>query len=182
MKKLLTILLIFGFGSLVYSQIAFNYKSADLKVLDIYKTKPIVKTSAVNAKYYSAIIPFTESKKVKYLEQKVANFNITEHESFKEKKDVYEIVFTDPNSNGRIKTFFNRDGKLIKSYESFKNVRLPTAIWKIVYDKYPKSVVKKTVYQVHYSDIKGSKKLYKVTIIHNNEKKLVKLDENGNFI
>ncbi|TNJ46414.1 hypothetical protein KFZ70_13345 [Tamlana fucoidanivorans] len=182
MKKLLIILFLFGFTGFVYSQIAFNHKPTKLDTRETFRTKPMAKSNVVNTNYHNAIILTTQSDRVKSLEQRVANYNITKQDIFKEKRNTYAINFKDPNYNGRINAYFNKEGQLIKSYELFKNVKLPHAIWNKIYNEYPESVIQKTVYRVHYSIVNGTSKQYKVTIIQNNEKKQVKLDGNGNFI
>ena len=163
MKKLLIGLLFIGFTSQIYGQ--------------VIKLEEVV-IEATNYKYLDAVTSQETPVSVQELQRKVANFNLKASEFYMDEYDFYNVSFFIPD--GKILVAYDRNGKVLRTVEKFKNIKLPKAVRTAIDEKYPGWTYKKDVYRVTYND-GSSQKLYKVVLEKNNATARVKLDEEGNF-
>ncbi len=169
MKKYLTILFLFGLVSPVLAQVT---QPEELKEVELV---------AVNYKYLDQVTKGQVAVPVKLLEQKVANFNLKDSEYYQDDYALYEITFYIPE--GTILAAYDKDGKLLRTVERYKNVGIPNMVSEAIKAKYPGYAVAKDVYLVSYRDSKGlEKKNYKLKLENKNNKLRVKVDEKGNFL
>ncbi|QYA26150.1 nicotinate-nucleotide adenylyltransferase [Gramella sp. MT6] len=166
MKKLLIGLLVLGLSPQLFAQVE------ELSEVTVYAT---------NYKYLNDVnSEEVASIPVRELERKVANFDVKESEFYHDDYDEYIVSFYIPE--GKILAAYDRDGKILRTAERFKNVNLPLAVKNAVVGKFPGWSITEDIYAVTFYDTRGTFKKYKLKL-ENGEKTLrVKLDEKGNFL
>ncbi len=163
MKKPILIILLLVLSSQVYSQVT--------------ELNEVVIT-AVNYKYLNAVDSEDTDISVQLLEEKVAMHNLKDSDLYDDDYDTYHITFFIPE--GKILAAYDKDGKLIRTIEKFKNVKLPMRVRDAIAKRFPNWTMVEDVYRVNYH--KGSvKKQYKVTLEKEDETMKVKLNEKGDF-
>lgn len=140
-----------------------------------------VELVAVNYKYLDATTNDEVAVPVKLLQEKVAKYDIKSSDIYSDDYELYEVNFFIPQ--GTVLAAYDKDGKLLKTVERYKNVGLPSAVMKAVKEKYPNFTVSKDIYLVNYHDEKGIEKRYKLKLDGpDNNRIRVKIDEKGNFL
>lgn len=169
MKKVIFGLLAIGLTTQVYSQIVMTEKLSEVTVY------------ATNYKYLNSVnSEEVVSVPVDLLERKVAAFDVKNTDLYYDDYDTYNVTFYIPEGN--ILAAYDKDGKLIRTAERFKDVTLPKAVRDAVYDRFPEWTITKDIYLVHYHDTKGVSKKYKLKLENGEEVVRVKMDEMGNFL
>lgn len=169
MKKFLLGLLCLGLVSPALAQII---KTEELSEVVVYAT---------NYKYLNSLTSEEPAAiPVQMLERKVAAFNLEESEYYQDDYDYYQINFYIPD--GKILAAYDKDGKILRTIEKFKNVKLPESVNNAVVDRFPGWVVSEDYYLVRYHHNKGVSKTYKLTLVNGDKKVRVKLDDKGNFL
>ncbi|AKQ46336.1 nicotinate-nucleotide adenylyltransferase [Rufibacter radiotolerans] len=141
---------------------------------------PEIRVTAVNYKYLSALDKNEVSEPVKLLRREAAAYDIRTSSVYEDDYDNYSISFEIPQ--GKILATYDENGKLLRTAERFTNTALPPAVAKAVVTKYPGWKIAKDVYLVSYSEPKGAKKKYKITLENGDKRMKVKTDENGQFL
>ena len=184
--------------SVLQVQININSNSKVMKklllgVLTLVLTIPafsqVVKTEvlsgvtviAANYKYLNDVnSQEVASIPVQMLERKVAAFDPTSSDFYLDEFDRYNISFYIPE--GKILAAYDKNGKLLRTIERFKDINIPTSVKKAISERFPEWAITKDVYRVNYSDKYETKKTYKL-VLENGEKTVrVKTDEDGNFL
>jgi hypothetical protein len=169
MKKLLLSLLCVGLASPMLAQVI---KTEELSEVVLYAT---------NYKYLNSLASEEPAAiPVQMLERKVAAFNLEDSEYYQDDYDYYQINFYIPD--GKILAAYNADGKIIRTIEKFKDVKLPESVNNALLDRFPGWVVSEDFYLVRYHETKGVDKTYKVTLKNGDKTLKVKLDDKGNFL
>lgn len=168
MKKLLLMLFLLGIINPLFSQIT---EPEELKEVELV---------AVNYKYLDATTNDEVAVPVKLLQEKVAKYDIRTSDIYQDDYDLYEVNFFIPQ--GTVLAAYDKDGKLLKTVERYKDVGLPSAVRNAVNQKYPDWTVSKDIYLVNYHDEKGIEKRYKLKLENGNQRMRVKIDEKGNFL
>ncbi len=169
MKKLLLGLFVFGLTTQVYSQITKTEKLSDVTVY------------ATNYKYLNDIASEEPADiNVELLQRKVAAFNIQDSEFYQDDYDLYEVNFFIPE--GKILAAYDKDGKLLRTAERFKDVNLPKSVKESVFERFPGWTITRDVYLVNYHDTKGATKKYKLKLVNGDKVMRIKTDEQGNFL
>jgi hypothetical protein len=141
---------------------------------------PPVTVTAVNYKYLSSVNTREAAQPVKLLQLRAAAYDVKNSEYYEDDYDEYYISFYIPE--GSILAAYDKEGKLLRTIEKFKNVAIPAAVRKSVTERFPQWGITKDVYRVNYENSKDSKKVYKL-LLENGDKRLrVKTDDEGNFI
>lgn len=166
MKKLIIGLLIFGLTTqFMFSQI-------------IELSEVVV---SVNYKYLNAIDNEETAVPVKILQEKVALYDVKKSELYSDEYDTYTVSFFIPD--GKIVAAYDSDGKIIRTIEKFKNVKLPHAVSEAIINRFPNWSMIKDVYKVNYHDKSGiTKNQYKVKLKNKDKTMTVKVNENGDFL
>ena len=165
MKKSILIILLLALSNQVYSQII---------------ELPEVTITAVNYKYLNAVDSETNSLTVQMLEEKVAMFDLKSSEYYNDEYDTHYISFYIPD--GKILAAYDKNGKLIRTIEKFKNVKLPEIVQLAIAKRFPNWSITTDVYKVSFhKDNDVAKKQYKVRLENGNKTMKVKLDDDGNF-
>ena len=76
---------------------------------------------------------------------------------------------------------YDKEGKLLRTAEKYKNIRIPQAVSKAIYLKHPGWIIAKDAYLVNYYESEGAKKMYRLVLEKGDKRLRVKTDENGNF-
>ena len=164
MKKLILGLLAIGFTSQVFSQVV---------------KLPEIEITAVNYKYINAVDSQDLDLDVKMLEEKVALFDVKNSDYYLDEYNTYHVEFYIPN--GTILAAYDKDGKIIRTVERFKNIRLPVDVRDAIFARFPEWTLKRDVYRVTYKQEK-SRKEYKVVLKKGDKILRVKIDEKGYFL
>ena len=169
MKKLSIGLLIFGLATqFMFAQIVKPIELSEVHV-------------AVNYKYLDAVENTEVAVPVKLLEEKVAYYNLKESDLYSDEYDHYQVSFYIPE--GRIVAAYDENGKILRTIERFKNIKLPKAVVKSVTKRFPNWAIVEDAYKVDYYGISGiAKKSYKIKLKNKDKKMVVKVDEDGEFL
>ncbi|NER15727.1 nicotinate-nucleotide adenylyltransferase [Spongiivirga citrea] len=168
MKRIIITVLAFVFVGNAYSQIVKEEKLAEVVV------------TAVNYKYVNQVGTKDAALPVKMLERKVANFDLKNSDIYNDEYDYYTVSFYIPD--GKIVAAYDKDGKIIRTIERFKDINLPQEVRKALVKRFPGWEVEKDVYKVTYGEKKGAKKTYKIKLKNGDKKLRVKSDAEGNFL
>ena len=169
MKKIVFGLLVLGLTTQVYSQIIKTEKLSEVTVYAAnYKYLNDVNTQEV------ASIP------VELLERKVASFDVKNSDFYQDDYELYNITFFIPE--GKILAAYDKDGKLVRTAEKFKNINLPNVVKKSILDRFPEWTITKDIYLVNYHANKGVSKKYKLKLENGDKTLRIKVDEMGNFL
>lgn len=140
---------------------------------------PEVTVVATNYKYLKTVGDKEVAIPVKRLQRAAAAYDIKNSEYYEDDYDTYFISFYLPE--GQILAAYDKNGKLIRTAEKYKNVKLPSAVSKAVVNRFPQWKISRDVYLVTYYNETGATKKYKMVLENGNKRLRVKVDENGNF-
>jgi len=171
MKKLAIGLCILGLTSLGFSQNT-NTEVEEVKLKDIVLAN-------VNLGYLEKVQDKTMSDHVKFLENKASVFNVRELPEFDGRKESFKTIFR--GSKGYIIATYDHNGKILKTTERFKDIKLPKSLIKSILSEYPNSDFLKVVYMVDYNHQKDVTKTYKIQIMKDNLVKNLKISSDGNI-
>ncbi len=142
---------------------------------------PEVIISSVRYKYLSAVDNKEMAQPVRLLEHKAASFDVKNSEFYDDEYDEYYISFYLPE--GYVLATYDKDGKLLRTAERYKNVALPSAVSQSLVNKYPNWSIPKDVYLVTYEDDKGTAtKVWKVLLRQGDKRLRVKVNADGELI
>ena len=165
MKKLVLGLLFFGLTTQIYSQVI------ELSEVNV----------SVNYKYLDAIDSDQIAVPVKTLTEQVLNFETNKGDLYDDEFDTYRVSFYIPD--GKVVAAYDNNGKILRTIEKYKNIRLPQEVLAAVTERFPKWAVIEDVYEVKYHCDKGIvKKQYKIKLQNEDKTVNVKTDALGNFI
>jgi hypothetical protein len=77
---------------------------------------------------------------------------------------------------------YDADGKILRTIEKFKDIKLPSAVTKALLERFPNWDVVSDVYRVTYTDKMGAKKHYKLKLQNGERTMKVKMNEDGEFL
>ena len=169
MKKINMLLIL---GACVFG---FTLQSIAQKVL------PEVTIVASNYKYINSVEDQDAAQPIRMLEREAAVFDLKNSEFYEDEYDQYFISFYIPE--GKILAAYDKDGKILRTAEKFKNVALPQAVTKAIAQKYPNWSIAKDAYLVsYYEGNYVAKKRYKILLENGNKRLRVKVDDKGMFL
>jgi len=168
MKKFILSLLVIGLVSQVYSQIT--------KVEELSE----VVVTAVNYKYLNQTDNKVAAVPVQMLQRKVAAYDVTTKDYYQDDYDYYTVEFYIPD--GKIVAAYDADGKILKTIEKFKDIKLPDAVSKALLERFPNWDIVSDVYRVTYTDKMGAKKQFKLKLQNGERTMKVKMNEDGEFL
>lgn len=144
------------------------------------ETLPEVTVVAANYKYLKTVGDKEVAMPVQRLQRAAAAYNVKNSEYYEEEYDTYFISFYIPD--GEILAAYDGNGKLIRTAEKYKNVKLPPAVSKSVAGRFPNWSISKDAYLVTYFDQAGATKKYKLLLENGDKRMKVKVDEKGEFL
>ncbi len=119
----------------------------------------------------------TISHRALSLERKASRYRIKKSPFFDGDPREFEIHFS--QGNGKIAATYDQSGRILKTYERFKNLAFPPKIRNAIYGKYPNWSIHKDSYSVSYDYRQGVKKEYRAQLRKNNAKLNIELDGTG---
>ncbi len=168
MKKVILGLLVLGLTTQSYAQI-----------VQVEELSEVIVT-AVNYKYLNAADSKDIAVPVKLLQRKAAAYDVKASDLYDDDYDYYTVSFFIPE--GKIVAVYDDEGKILKTIEKFKDIRLPDAVGAALIERFPNWTVVDDVYIVKYSDKKGANKTYKLKLENGDKRMKVKVDETGTFL
>lgn len=141
---------------------------------------PEVKVVASTYKYLDAVTNKELAQPVQLLQKRAATYDIKTSEFYEDEYDTYYVSFYLPE--GQILATYDKDGKLLRTAERFKNTRLPQEVAKAIVTKYPDWTIAKDIYMVNYQDEGKVSKVFKVVLEKGDSRRRVKLNEKGEFL
>ncbi len=171
MKNLVIGLFVLGLTSLGFSQ------NTNSEVEEVQLEGVVV--SDVNLNYLEKVQDNTTSDHVIFLENEASIFDIKGLAEFDSRKESFKVIFK--GSKGYIIADYDSNGKIIKTLERYKDIKLPKNMIKSVLSQYPKSNFLKVAYTVDYQDQKNVKKIYKIQIMSDGTKRNLKISSDGNL-
>ena len=141
---------------------------------------PEVTVKAVRYKYLSSVDNKELPQPVRMLERKAAEYDVKASEFYNDEYDEYYISFILPA--GYVLATYDKDGKLLRTAERFKNVAVPKTVARAVAERYPQWGISNDVYLVNYLEDSGSRKVWKLLLQNGDRRMRVKLNEMGTFL
>ncbi len=142
---------------------------------------PEIEVYALNYKYLSSIDNAAAPVPVKLLERKVANFDVTELELYRDDYDFYSVSFYIPEGN--VVAAYDKQGELLRTIEKYKNITVPKPVAKSVAKRFPGWIIYRDVYKVSFYENSGlTKQEYKLMLENGDKRMKVKIDPKGNFL
>lgn len=118
---------------------------------------------------------------VKLFQQRPAIFNLEDSKYYEDNYGYYFLSFYIPE--GKILASYDAEGNILRTIEKLRNTEIPSIITKAVVDKYPGWTVSENVYLVNFHDeFEEVRKEYKLLLERGNQRRRVKIDENGKFL
>jgi len=171
MKKLAIGLFVLGFTSLSFAQ---NTKS---EVQEIQLKDVVV--SNTNLNYLEKVQDKEMSDHVKSLEMQASMFDLKGTPKFDGRKASFKTIFR--GRKGYIIATYDRNGKILKTSERYRDIKLPKNMIKSILSQYPNSDFIKVTYTVNYNHQKDVEKTYKIQIMKENLVKNLKISSDGNL-
>ena len=137
---------------------------------------------SINYKYMDAIDDDYIPTHIQKLKDEVLNYNHEELATLYDNEDErYNVSFDIPE--GKIVVAYDKNGKIIKTFEKYNNVRLPLVVMQAVSERFPNWQIVEDVYLVKYHNENDSLlKLYKIKIKNADKLLTIKTDEIGTFL
>ena len=170
MKKLMNVLIVLGVTSLGFSQNT-NGKIKREILNDIV-------INNVNFSYLEKVQDSTTAKFVKLLEKEASMYNVKNESEFDGRNEPFEMIFR--GSKGFIIATYDNKGKIIKTDENYKDIRISSALAQSVVKQFPNSSILKVFYAVNYNSQKQVERTYKLKIKQDNITKNLRISLNGN--
>jgi len=144
------------------------------------ETLPEVRIVSLNYKYYKSVSDTSAAQPVRMLERMAASYDLKSADFYEEESDNYFVSFYIPQ--GQVLAFYDKDGKVIRTVEKYKDVALPKPVRDAVANRYPGWAVLKDIYLVnYYSNTEEARKIYKLVLENGSKRLRVKMDNNGTF-
>lgn len=168
MKRFILGLMVIGFASQALSQVTKVEQLSEVIV------RP------VNYKYLNQTDSKNAAIPVKMLERKAASYNVMESDFYQDDYDFYTVSFYIPD--GKIVAVYDQEGKILRTIEKFKDIKLPDPVMDALAERFPNWAVVSDVYRVTYNEQKGAKKNYKIKMENGDKTMRVKINEDGKFL
>lgn len=140
---------------------------------------PEVTVVATNYKYLKSVGGKEVAQPVQVLQRAAAAYDVKKSEYYEDDYDNYFISFYIPE--GQILAAYDKSGKLLRTAEKYKNVKLPSTVTNAVATRFPNWRISDDVYQVTYYEASGADKKYKLLLENGNKRMKVKINEKGEF-
>ncbi|MET0637905.1 MAG: nicotinate-nucleotide adenylyltransferase [Chitinophagaceae bacterium] len=162
------------FSAIMLFVVAFSFRAMSQEVL------PEVRVIATRYKYLSAVNNAETPRPAKVLESKAAAYDVRNAEYYEDDYDTYFVSFIIPE--GEILAAYDQTGKLLRTAEKYKNVKLPKAVADAVLERFPNWHIAKDIYLVNYYENEGAEKIYKLLLENGNKRLRVKANDKGEFL
>ncbi len=133
-----------------------------------------------NYQYLDAVDHSVAPMTVKYLEKEAALFRAEGGNLYEDMYDTYTVSFFIPD--GKIVAMYDRDDRIVKTIERYKNVQLPSDVRAIIKINYPDWTIVRDVYHVNYNEGTETLKYFMIKLENGNKTLRVKIDDQGNYL
>lgn len=117
---------------------------------------------------------------VKYLENLVSHWDVTQSKKFDGRKgQSFSVTFK--SESGLIVANYDSKGKIVSAMEQFGNFALPKSVSISIVRQYPNWEIVKNKYSLRYNVGNSTKKSFKVQIRKGNHKKWIKIHPSGSI-
>ncbi|WP_067146214.1 hypothetical protein [Pseudotamlana agarivorans] len=160
---------------LFISFLAYNIKAQTIALSDTYISH--------NQNYINATSLVHISKHIKTLENQLLAYN---HKSeladlYDDENDLYTVSFY--RTFGKIEAVYNKNGKIIKTFEKYKNKRLPLEVMQAISKRFPNWSIIEGVQYIKYDHEQDSlNQVFKVKIKKEEDILSLKTNEIGQFL
>ncbi|MBC3759660.1 hypothetical protein H7U19_14685 [Hyunsoonleella sp. SJ7] len=121
------------------------------------------------------------SSEIKALQNEIAQYSIAKNSIYdNSEKAIYDVSFKKEHSRANV--IFNNEGEVIKSLETYKNIKLPLSLRIKILNENPLFIIKSNKVTVAYTKFFGTTISYKVTIYKGKNKRILKFDEDFKLI
>jgi hypothetical protein len=143
---------------------------------------PEIVITASNYKYLNAVSPEESPAPVNMLEQYAAAYDVRGSQFYEDEYDQYFVSFYIPD--GKILAAYDKDGKLLRTAEKYKDYGVPLMVKQSVEKKYPQWTISKDVFLVNYYAAGGgvTRKLYKLVLENGDKRMRIKISDTGEFL
>ncbi len=173
MKKLLIGIFFLGLTNLAFAQ-ASSEERGTLELEGIT-------VMPANMAYYTNVLNGgIKALKVLELQKIVASFDITTSSIYDGKNRRYHFEFN--HKDGNVSTTFNGNGRIMKSFERYKNIAFPLTVRNSIYKAFPGWSAEANTYIVSYNSGQDAKKVLKVKLKKEGETKRIKVNTQGRIL
>lgn len=173
MRTQLIGLLFLGLTNLTQAQTNIE-QDVETKSVDL---KDVIISS--NSSYMNKVYDENTSIVVKNLEQVVAGYDIKSDAIYSSEYSNYSVNFKTPTSN--VNATFDCDGTILTSNEKYDDILLPSSIRQAIGKDYSGWTLHSNSYRVSYDHRRDIKKMYKIQVRKDGEKKNLKINVQGNM-
>ncbi len=170
MKNWIIGIVILGFASPAFSQLAYN----EIKGSSASKSE----AAAVNLAYFHRVKDGTYASVVQGLQRRVADYDVTSTPEFMEDPDNCEVTFAHPQ--GYIHVSYDNDGRIRKSEERYKDVLTTKAVRNAIARDYPGWTMTQNAYKISYERGTPASKAYTIKLEKGNNSVTLTMDTEGN--
>jgi hypothetical protein len=142
-------------------------------------TLPEVKIVATTYKYLNAVDNEELAQPVRMLELRAATYDVKKANFYEDVYDTYFVSFHIPD--GTILATYDKNGKLLRTAEKYKNIKLPEIIRTAVASRFPNWTISEDNYLVNYYDEGKTKKRYKLLLENGDQRLKVETNDKGEF-
>lgn len=128
----------------------------------------------LNTSYLNSMSQSMTSPEAIYLEEIAARYDAKKAITFDQRKEPFTTVFK--SDKGEIEITYDQEGKVVSSYERFRNISLPSNIKKALYHRYKEWKVVANKYDVIYKNEKVVKKTYELFLEKGDEQKRIRVN------
>jgi len=131
-----------------------------------------------NYEYLNEVQNGLTPNQIKYLENVVSYWDVTKTEKFRDRGgEPFKVTFL--SAKGRIVAFYNRQGKIVRALEQFKNFAMPKSVSLALARQFPNWKVEKNRYSILYTKHGRPKRNFKVQVRKDGQKKWLIIDSSG---
>lgn len=181
MKKLFLLSVIFVLSTVLNNVNSQNLVSqVDVSAIKLPEFKSSSKSNLINSNYIKNTRHSNISRHIEEMRLKVANFNCKESKKFNGDSELYEVNFK--SAKGNILVYFDKNGKIVKTEENFENIKIPKAVRESVFGSYNNWILTAVKFHSEYNKDSSTRNYYKVWITNGQDKKVLKVNSNGNIL
>lgn len=140
----------------------------------------VIRVATANYKYLKSVTDTSEAQPVRMLQKMAATYDVKKADFYEDDYEHYFISFYIPD--GQILAVYDKDGKMLRTVEKYKNIALPPAVSKSVVERFPQWSIAEDIYRVNYSQEEGGRKVYKLILMNGDQRIKVKTNEKGEFL
>jgi len=144
--------------------------------LSLFLSLPVLAQNHLNMEYLTEVSQKNSSSNVSKFQNMVSKYNIQETQVFSsEKSHTYDVVFAESNCN--VEATYNSDGKIIKSSETYRDIKIPSKLSLMINENHPEWSVFSSEHNIDYNHLEGASFNYMIKIKKNKRVKVLKFKQ-----